>query len=701
MRNGWALWAGAIVGVSALLPGAVQAQGRGPFDDVPTGHWAYDAVTDLAKRGVFTGYPDGTFKGKRALTRYEFAVALQRLLTEVQRMIDNGPKGKDGPAGPAGPAGAPGAAGARGPAGPAGPPGPPGVTPGQIADMNNRIGILRSDVDKIQKLLQEFSSELAMLGADVEQIKRNLAALTDRVGRVEDTLRKMPKITGSANFGFRGTATSVDIPANVGVAGLVDRDGRLLNPSDSILDRVTSFYDIDLGVTANISDVATARLLLNAGNYLPGYLGNRISQVNPLIDGGVEGKTGIFNNFSAENVIPYYLYVETPIKAGGAGSMLTVGKFGQQFTPYTLKMVDVDSYFTNDKTDLGDYPVVGAKANFKALGLNFNLYGGLHNFGDAAGGQYAQLTSTAGFLAHGAYLGGPFGAAGPDLALWNIVGGANLVGAGIGSQQLDQSAGIRATYAGKKFEIGGTYLAAAGDSNAAGSAAVNNAFRQLNVMGVDFTVRPIDKLRITGAVTQSRWDSRNGGGDSVGKLFGQGENAQRAWDFRGNYQIGSVGVGAYYKRIGQAFEAPGSWGRLGNWINPRGIELIGGTVEVSPLKKLTLTGEGAFGRTFLYSALGAPTSDILFLNGTATYKLSRKNTLSLGYEQVNYSANAAGGLSRQEQYYNFGLTHQFNPNMSLRLLYQLMDVNSAGGVLDVPAFNYQAGIIATQLSVRF
>lgn len=567
--------------------------------------------------------------------------------------------------------------------------------------MNNRINILRSDVDKIQKLLQEFSSELAMLGADVELIKRNLAALTERVGRLEETVRRMPKITGSANFGFRGTASSVDIPANVGVAGLADRDGRLLNPSDSILDRVTSFYDIDLGVTANISDVATARLLLNAGNYLPGYLGNRVSQVNPLIDGGIEGKTGAFSNFSVENVIPYYLYVETPIRAAGAGSMLTVGKFGHQFTPYTLKMVDVDSYFTNDKTDLGDYPIVGARANFKALGLNFNLYGGIHNFGDAAGGQYAQLTSTAGFLAHGAYLGGPFGAAGPDLALWNIVGGANLVGAGIGSQQLDQSAGVRATYAGRKFEIGGTYLQAVGDSNGIGSAALANAFRELNVVGLDFTVRPIDKLRIAGAVTQSRWDSASAGGDTVGKLFGAGENAQRAWDFRANYQLGSFGVGGYYKRIGQAFEAPGSWGRLGNWINPKGIELIGATVEVSPLRGLTLTGEGAMGRTFLYSSLGAPTSDLLYLNGAATYRLSRKNTISLGYEQVDYSANGAGGLSRQEQYYNFGFTHQFNPNMSLRFLYQLMDVNSAGGVLDVPTFNYQAGILATQLSVRF
>ena len=133
MRNGWALWAGAVIGVGALLPGAVQAQGRGPFDDVPQGHWAYDAVTDLAKRGVFTGYPDGTFKGKRALTRYEFAVALQRLLTEVQRMIDN--KGPGGPGTRSAPDGA-AVRGRRHPPEPGPRPEPPaGPVPGKVGGL--------------------------------------------------------------------------------------------------------------------------------------------------------------------------------------------------------------------------------------------------------------------------------------------------------------------------------------------------------------------------------------------------------------------------------------------------------------------------------------------------------------------------------------------------------------------------------------
>lgn len=44
-----------------------------PFSDVPTGHWAYDAVNKLAAEGVVEGYPDGTYGGDRLMTRYEMA----------------------------------------------------------------------------------------------------------------------------------------------------------------------------------------------------------------------------------------------------------------------------------------------------------------------------------------------------------------------------------------------------------------------------------------------------------------------------------------------------------------------------------------------------------------------------------------------------------------------------------------------------
>ena len=51
-----------------------------PAETVPFDHWAYDAVQKLVDQGIIIGYPDGTFRGNRAMTRYEFAMAISRLL---------------------------------------------------------------------------------------------------------------------------------------------------------------------------------------------------------------------------------------------------------------------------------------------------------------------------------------------------------------------------------------------------------------------------------------------------------------------------------------------------------------------------------------------------------------------------------------------------------------------------------------------
>ena len=50
------------------------------FPDVPSNHWAYEAVSDLSRRGLVEGYPDGTFGGDRLLTRYEFAEIVYRAI---------------------------------------------------------------------------------------------------------------------------------------------------------------------------------------------------------------------------------------------------------------------------------------------------------------------------------------------------------------------------------------------------------------------------------------------------------------------------------------------------------------------------------------------------------------------------------------------------------------------------------------------
>ena len=46
------------------------------FKDLDPNHWAYAATESLRAKGIVIGYPDGYFRGKRTLTRYEFAVAI-------------------------------------------------------------------------------------------------------------------------------------------------------------------------------------------------------------------------------------------------------------------------------------------------------------------------------------------------------------------------------------------------------------------------------------------------------------------------------------------------------------------------------------------------------------------------------------------------------------------------------------------------
>ncbi|MBO8161278.1 MAG: S-layer homology domain-containing protein [Thermosipho sp. (in: Bacteria)] len=52
--------------------------------DVPADHWAFKSVEQLVNVGVIQGYPDGTFRGTSAVTRYEVAVLLSRLMDKIE-----------------------------------------------------------------------------------------------------------------------------------------------------------------------------------------------------------------------------------------------------------------------------------------------------------------------------------------------------------------------------------------------------------------------------------------------------------------------------------------------------------------------------------------------------------------------------------------------------------------------------------------
>lgn len=61
---------------------AVTASAANPFTDVSSDDWAYQAVASLSDEGVIDGYPDGTFRGDKHVTRYEIAQIVARLMAK-------------------------------------------------------------------------------------------------------------------------------------------------------------------------------------------------------------------------------------------------------------------------------------------------------------------------------------------------------------------------------------------------------------------------------------------------------------------------------------------------------------------------------------------------------------------------------------------------------------------------------------------
>jgi hypothetical protein len=112
--------------------------------DVSPGDWAFEALRNLVERyGCIAGYPDGTFRGDRALTRYEFAAGLNACLQQIERLAS---------------------------------------------------GIPGEDLETIKRLMGEFETELAELGARVDNLEGRVAFLEDH------QFSTTTKLSGNAIF---------------------------------------------------------------------------------------------------------------------------------------------------------------------------------------------------------------------------------------------------------------------------------------------------------------------------------------------------------------------------------------------------------------------------------------------------------------------------------------------------------------------
>ena len=119
----------AVLAVVAIVAFAAPAFAANPFMDVPAGHWSYDAVAQLASKGIVSGYPDGAFKGGQPATRYEVASVVARALA--------------------------------------------------YEDLRHAS---KEDLEMLKKLVMEFKDELDALGVKVDKLDKRVAVLEDRLG---------------------------------------------------------------------------------------------------------------------------------------------------------------------------------------------------------------------------------------------------------------------------------------------------------------------------------------------------------------------------------------------------------------------------------------------------------------------------------------------------------------------------------------
>lgn len=136
------------------------------FQPVPAGYPAYTTCTLLADRmGVPTGYPAGTFDGRRILSRYEFAVALQRMHQQLKHGVHGVEAGgwPNPPPAPALPA-----------------PGTGTLDDRKLRQTFKDPGKLRLLLAWHAPLLDEFAAELVMIGSEVPALRREVRDWQER-----------------------------------------------------------------------------------------------------------------------------------------------------------------------------------------------------------------------------------------------------------------------------------------------------------------------------------------------------------------------------------------------------------------------------------------------------------------------------------------------------------------------------------------
>lgn len=688
MNKKLATLAGAGLGLGLILgtPHVSLAQAgaaSGPFADVPADHWAYSAVDTLQKAGIVIGYPDGTYGGKRAMTRYEFAVAIARLLPLLKTDMSAY------------------------------------ATKDELNalrdDLNAKLAANSAAIDALRALVNEFQSELQRLGQDVTAIKARLDADEARLAAVEEEQRRI-KFNGALDLIARADRSSYDTNGS-GRAPFVDANGtqtgRSLfgNPavggsSDRILQQSDVYHNFALNIRGKLTDTATAVVRAEFSNYLPsvgntsaiGYsAGNFVSGFTnsggSLLPGTLTGADSIQTHLREA-------YVDTPLSLGPlGGTQIQVGRIPLQFSKYTLQQVDADVYTNLYETDSGNLVGDGGKIAFK--------------LGPVALQGFAVKNDTIPFAQP--YVGSQIGPSAFGFQFRPT--GEILENHAAG---YTQSTGARATIGSpNSIQFSGTVVHAGLTDSTIGAAGAGTepvdpengrSYNKQTVYGADVNGALPFLRNLALGVDASYNVSLNGGTKNENNT---GHNYRyQSHEEQLSAQFGGLNIKGGYQYVGPYYTAPGYWGKLGAWTNPTNVQggIVAAKYALTP--KLTLKANGQFYRAaygtqangdLINSPLQQDDRVRRYQVGVG-FGLTSTNAVDLGYENVRYELKNVNGTLNQagnpeESYLTFGVGHSFNNNASLKLLYQVVKYNDRGTGFD--PVNHDGNVAVGQFQIKF
>lgn len=347
------------------------------FPDVKDDHWAKDAVAALAAKGLLEGYPDGTFKGDRAATRWEVAMIVARLLAKMEQA--------------------------------------------------HATFATKAEMDEVRKLAAALKDELDALGVRVTKLEEGVNRLDKRVTELE-RITFYGEVTariGAQTFrntgspAMRSTNPGVVVNTmdyNAAVGSSLGAGGFIGAPSPGA--GLPNNY-FTTGVTS-VTDWLTGRPLMNGATFTSkGLLGLNI-KVSPDIDAGAEfvaytaqgnNLMDAFYGISAPNLTnPFTATSSTGVGPGLAGVQ---SLNNQPFTRMVLDNIWVKHKPSETKLVLGSFgnvqydnmiyslqpnPAVGGPANLNSFGFQVQ---GKTKFGTEKGGPWLSWEAMGTKLADG------------------------------------------------------------------------------------------------------------------------------------------------------------------------------------------------------------------------------------------------------------------------------------------------------------